>query len=161
VQWIDRINLIIGKAVSWLTFILVLVIILDVSLRYVFSITSAASFEVEWHLFAIIFLLGAAYTLQEDRHVRVDVFYDKYSKKAKAWINLLGTLLLLIPFCAIIFSESLYFVKNSYDLSETSPQPGGLQNRWIIKSMIPLGFFLLMLGGVSMVLRSIKILKQK
>jgi len=161
VQWIGRVNLIIGKTVSWLTLILVLVVVVDVFLRYIFNITSAASFELEWHLFAIIFLLGSAYTLQEDRHVRVDICYDRLSDRAKIWINLSGTLLLLIPFCTVTFLESLSFVRSAYILSETSPQPGGLHGRWIIKSMIPLGFLLLMLEGVSLMLRSIKTLQQK
>ena len=160
-QWIDKINLMIGKTISWLLLILILVIVIDVFLRYIFSITSAASFELEWHLFAVIILIGSAYTLQEDRHVRVDVFYDRFSYKIKAWINLSGTLLFLIPFCTITFLESLSFVRSSYDLGETSPQPGGLPWRWIIKSVIPSGFFLLGLAGLSIVLRSIKTLRGK
>ena len=151
----------IGKTISWLLLILILVIVIDVFLRYIFSITSAASFELEWHLFAVIILIGSAYTLQEDRHVRVDVFYDRFSYKIKAWINLSGTLLFLIPFCTITFLESLSFVRSSYDLGETSPQPGGLPWRWIIKSVIPSGFFLLGLAGLSIVLRSIKTLRGK
>lgn len=117
--------------------------------------TSAASFELEWHLFAAIFLLGAAYTLQEDKHVRVDVFYHRFSDKTKAWVNLIGTLILLIPFCVISFSESLSFVNSSFQLGETSPQPGGLPARWIIKSTIPAGFFLLGLQGISLITKSL------
>ena len=153
--FIDNLNKAIGKAVSWLSLILVLVIVVDVILRYTLSITSAASFEMEWHLFAVIFLVGAAYTLQEDKHVRVDVFYHKYSEKTKAWVNLVGTLVLLLPFCCIAFWESLSFVGSSYELSETSPQPGGLPARWVIKATIPLGFFLLGLQGISVIFRSI------
>ncbi|NQZ76313.1 MAG: TRAP transporter small permease subunit [Ekhidna sp.] len=155
VTFIDNLNKAIGKAVSWLSLILVLVIVVDVILRYTLSITSAASFEMEWHLFAVIFLVGAAYTLQEDKHVRVDVFYHKYSEKTKAWVNLVGTLVLLLPFCCIAFWESLSFVGSSYELSETSPQPGGLPARWVIKATIPLGFFLLGLQGISVIFRSI------
>ena len=153
--FIDNLNKAIGKAVSWLSLILVLVIVVDVILRYTLSITSAASFEMEWHLFAVIFLVGAADTLQEDKHVRVDVFYHKYSEKTKAWVNLVGTLVLLLPFCCIAFWESLSFVGSSYELSETSPQPGGLPARWVIKATIPLGFFLLGLQGISVIFRSI------
>ncbi|MEP1035618.1 TRAP transporter small permease subunit [Ekhidna sp.] len=130
-------------------------IVIDVILRYTFSITSAASFELEWHLFAGIFLLGAAYTLKEDKHVRVDVFYDRFSDKTKAWVNLTGSVFLLLPFCAVAFWESLSFVQNSYQLGETSPQPGGLPARWIIKSTIPIGFFLLGLQGISSIIKSI------
>ena len=150
-QWIDRLNLIIGKAVSWLTLLLVLVIVVDVSLRYAFNITSAASTELEWHLFGIIFLISAAYTFQQDGHVRVDVFYDRFSAKTKAWVNVVGTLFLLFPFCGIVFLESLSFVNSSFQLQETSPQPGGLPARWLIKSAIPVGLLLLLLQGISLI----------
>jgi len=156
---IDQLNSSIGKVVSWLTLLLVLIIVLDVAFRYLFSITSAASFELEWHLFAAIFLLGAAWTLKEDRHVRVDVFYHQFSEKNKAWVNLIGSLILLLPFCLIGFWESLSFVYSSFELNETSPQPGGLPARYIIKSTIPMGFLLLGLQGFSMMLRAVKILK--
>ena len=153
---IDQLNQAIGKAASWLSLLLVLVIVVDVILRYTLSLTSALSFELEWHLFAAIFLLGAAYTLKEDKHVRVDVFYHRFLDRTKAWINLIGTLVLLLPFCIVAFWESLSFVHSSFNLNETSPQPGGLPARWIIKSTIPIGFLLLGLQGVSMIIRSIK-----
>jgi len=156
VQLVDKIIAIIGRASSWLTVLLVLVIVIDVFFRYAFSITSAASFELEWHLFAIIFLISAAWTLQEDKHVRVDVFYHKFSEKKKAWVNLIGTLFLLLPFCAIGFWESLSFVESSYTIGETSPQPGGLPARFLIKSTIPAGFFLLGLQGISLTIKCIK-----
>ncbi len=156
---IDRINSIIGRAVSWLSLVLVLVIVVDVAMRYIFSITSAASFEMEWHLFAVIFLLGAAWTLQEDKHVRVDVFYHRFSKKTQGWINLIGTLGLLLPFCAVAFYESLSFVENSWTVKETSPDPGGLPARYIVKGAIPVGFLLLGLQGISEALKSLKKIK--
>ncbi len=153
---IDRINSIIGRAVSWLSLVLVLVIVVDVAMRYIFSITSAASFELEWHLFAVIFLLGAAWTLQEDKHVRVDVFYQRFSKKTQGWINLIGTLGLLLPFCAVAFYESLSFVGSSFSVLETSPDPGGLPARYLVKGAIPAGFLLLGLQGISEALKSIR-----
>jgi len=153
---IDRLNDWIGKTVSWLSLILVLVIVIDVAMRYIFSITSAASFELEWHLFAVIFLLGAAYTLQHDKHVRVDVFYHRFSKKTQGWVNLIGTVTLLLPFCAVACWESLSFVESSYAFRETSPDPGGLPARYVIKAAIPAGFFLLGLQGISEFLKSIK-----
>ena len=158
-QWIDRFNTFVGRAISWLTLFLVVIIVADVTLRYVFSLTSAASFELEWHLFAVIFLVGASWTLQEDRHVRVDIFYNKFSDKNKTLVNLLGTLILLIPFCTIGFWESLSFVYSSFQLRETSPQPGGLPARYLIKSTIPLGFMLLGMQGVSLIMKSLKTIK--
>lgn len=157
-QWIDQLNKAIGKIVSWLTLLLVLVIVIDVFLRYVFNTTSAASTELEWHLFAVVFLLGSAYTLQCDGHVRVDVFYDRFSDRTKAWVNLLGTLFLLLPFCIITLFESLPFVMSAYQLGETSPQPGGLPARWMIKSMIPIGLFLLTLQGISLITKSLTVI---
>jgi TRAP-type mannitol/chloroaromatic compound transport system permease small subunit len=155
---IDRLIKHIGQAVSWLTVVLVLVIVVDVFLRYVFNTTSAASFELEWHLFAAIFLLGSAYTLQNDKHVRVDVFYHRFSEKKKAWVNLIGTVFLLLPFCIVAFYESLSFVSSSYSVLEISPDPGGLPARYIIKSAIPIGFFLLGMQGVSILLKSLKLI---
>lgn len=159
-QWIDKINASIGRFISWLTLLLVIVIVIDVALRYALNITSAASFELEWHLFATIFLLGAAWTFQEDKHVRVDVFYHKFSERKKAWVNLMGSIMLLLPFCIVGFWESISFVQSSYLLKETSPQPGGLPYRYLIKSTIPLGFLLLGLQALSVSINSIKTLKK-
>lgn len=153
---IDRLIKAIGQATSWLTIALVLVIIIDVFLRYVFSITSARSFEMEWYLFALIFLLGASWTLQEDKHVRVDVFYHRFSKRTQGWVNLIGTLFFLLPFCAVAFYESLSFVGSSFAVRETSPDPGGLPARYVIKAAIPAGIFLLGLQGVSEALKSVR-----
>lgn len=159
VWFIEKIISVIGRASSWLTLLLVLVIVIDVFMRYAFNLTSAKSFELEWHLFAIIFLLGTAWTLQEDKHVRVDVFYHHFSEKMKVWVNLIGTLLLLLPFCVVGFWESLSFVESSYSINETSSQPGGLPARYLIKSTIPIGFLLLGLQGISVIFTSIKKIK--
>ena len=153
---IDRLTKAVGTMVSWLTVVLVLIMVGDVAMRYLFSVTSAASFELEWHLFAGIFLLGAAYTLQQDKHVRVDVFYHRFSKRRQGWVNLVGSLFLLLPFCAVAFWESLSFVEASFNVRETSPDPQGLPARYLIKSVIPIAFFLLGLQGVSVVLKSLK-----
>lgn len=151
---IDELNQAVGKATSWLTVILVGIIIFDVFMRYAFAITSAASFELEWHLFAAIFLLAAGWTFQQDRHVRVDVFYNRFSPKTKAWVNGLGSLVLLMPLCYIGVTEGAQFAYNAYVLGETSPDPGGLPARFVIKSAIPLGFLLLGLQGVGEILKS-------
>ncbi|MEQ9403300.1 MAG: TRAP transporter small permease subunit [Cyclobacteriaceae bacterium] len=152
---IDKIVKGIGTLVSWLTLLLVIVIVIDVLMRYLFNTTSAASFELEWHLFAAVFLLGAAYTLQHDKHVRVDVFYTRFSDTQKAWVNTIGTLFLLLPFCAVACLESVSFVESSFAVQETSPDPGGLPARYLIKSAIPIGFFLLGLQGINLLLKSV------
>lgn len=148
----------VGKCVSWLSVVLVFVIAVDVLLRYFFNYTSAASFELEWHLFAALFMLSSAWALQKDRHVRVDLFYQKFSQKGKAWVNLIGMLLFLLPFCWVAARESLSFVAASYAVNETSPDPGGLPARYLIKSIIPISFFLLFIQGVLEILKLICIL---
>lgn len=155
---IETINSWIGKAVAWLTFILVVLICTDVALRYIFSFSQAGFYELEWHLFAAIFLLGAAYTLRYDKHVRVDVFYSRFSKRTKAWVNLIGTCIFLLPFCFVIVYTSLAFVGNSYAILESSPDPGGLPYRFLIKSTIPIGFGLLLLQGLAEILKSLSII---
>ena len=148
-------NEVIGKGVSWLTTVLVLVICYDVAARYLFNTSSAGIVELEWHLFSFIFLLGAAYALKHDKHVRVDVFYQNFSPKTQAWVNLLGTLLFLIPFCYITIITSLKFTRNAYAINEGSPDPGGLPARFIVKGAIPIGFLLLLLQAISLAFRSI------
>tara|TARA_X000001036_G_C20575982_1_gene764687 strand:+ start:288 stop:770 length:483 start_codon:yes stop_codon:yes gene_type:complete len=145
-----------GKIISWSSLILIFIIVTDVFFRYVFKMTSAATFEIEWHLFGLMFLLGAAWTLDQNKHVRVDLFYQRFTPKIKALINLIGTLIFLIPFCWVTLITSIDFVKNSFLLNETSPDPGGLPARYFIKSAIPIGFGLLMLQGILIVLNSIK-----
>ena len=149
-----------GRIVSWLTAILVLVICYDVIMRYLFNSSSVAIYELEWHIFALIFLLGAAYALKHDRHVRVDVFYSRFSPKTKAWVNLIGTILLLLPLCWILITAGFDFVANSFRLSESSPDPGGLPARYIIKSAIPIGFCLLFIQAINLIFKSIITLSQ-
>ena len=158
---IDRINDFIGKSVAWLSLALVLLIVMDVFLRYVLQFSVPATFELEWHLFAAIFLLSAGWTLKNDQHVRVDLFYQHFSEKGKAWVNLVGSILLLIPFCVVGFTESLDFTINSWKVNEISPDPGGLPARYVIKGCIPTAFLLLGLQGVSALLKSISTLIQK
>ena len=152
---IDRINTSVGHAVSWLSLLLVIVIIADVFMRYLFNYSSPVSFEIEWHIFAILFLLSAGWALLEDKHVRVDVFYNQFSPRKKAWVNLVGTLTMLLPLCYVGVVEGFQFTANSLAVGETSPDPGGLPARYVVKAMVPIGFFFLALQGVSVVLKSI------
>jgi TRAP-type mannitol/chloroaromatic compound transport system permease small subunit len=149
-----------GSKVSWLTVALVLVICYDVIMRYLFNSSSVAIYEIEWHIFSLIFLLGAAYALKHNRHVRVDVLYSRFSTRTQAWINLVFTLCLLIPFCWILITQGIDFVSNSFRLSESSPDPGGLPARYLIKSAIPVGFSLLLIQAVSMAFQSFLLLTQ-
>lgn len=150
-EWISEKS---GHAISWLTTVLVVVVCYDVFMRYFLKRTTVALQELEWHLFAIIFLLGAAYTLKHDRHVRVDVLYSRFSPKTQAWINFFGCLLFLIPFCLLIIWASERFVINSFVIRETSPDPGGLPARYLLKACIPLGFALVLVQGFAMLFRA-------
>ncbi|SUZ75520.1 uncharacterized protein METZ01_LOCUS28374 [marine metagenome] len=150
-----------GKISSWFSLALVLLISTDVLLRYVFNFSTAALYEMEWHLFAIIFLLASPYTLQKNKHVRVDVFYNNFSKRKKNIIDLIGNIIFLIPFSFIIFYTSLPFVEDSYSILESSPDPGGLPYRFIIKSIIPIAFFLLMIQGILNTIKNYNNIKIK
>lgn len=151
---IDAFNEKVGVAVSWLTTLLVAVVCFDVFTRYVLNSSLVAVQELEWHLFAVIFLLGAAYTLKHDEHVRVDVLYAGRSRRTKAAIDLAGALLFLLPFCALVVWVSVGFVETSWGVGEGSENPGGLPGRYVLKAMIPAAFVLLGLQGVSLAIRS-------
>ena len=159
---ISNINLItekIGKLISWLSLLLVLVICYDVVMRYVFDTSTAALFELEWHIFAALFILSIAYALKHDKHVRVDVFYQRFSRKTQSIINLVGTLIFLIPWCYLVITTSYKFAINSWYIREGSSQPGGLPARYVIKGMIVIGFILLALQGFSLIVKHLKELK--
>ena len=151
---ISKLNEWVGRAVSWLTFVLVLLVVVDVTLRYLFNSTAVWIGELEWHLFALIFLLGAGYALRHDRHVRVDLFYEKFSPRDKALVNLVGHVVLLLPWCALLFYVSFKYAFDSFQMREGSPDPGGLPFRFLIKGAIPLGFLLLLLQGLAEIARN-------
>ena len=153
-KFIDQLNTKLGNAVSWLTAVLMVIICIDVVMRYLFSSTKTWVLELEWHLFAIIFLIGAAYTLLEDKHVRVDLFYEKFSVRKKNIVNIIGVLIFLIPWSIVIIYYGYEYAINSYSFREGSPQPNGLPARYIIKSFIAIGFFLLFLQGLSVLIKS-------
>ena len=149
-----------GKLVSWLVLVMVLLVCYDVAMRYFFLSGSVALQEMEWHLFSLIFLVGAAYTLKHDDHVRLDILYESkfMNNERRAWINLLGSLFLLIPFCILIIATAWPFVYQSYIHLEGSPDPGGLPYRWILKASIPLGFTLLLLQGISDIVKNLNVI---
>jgi TRAP-type mannitol/chloroaromatic compound transport system permease small subunit len=140
-----------GKTAAWLILAMVLVICYDVTMRYLFQNGSIALQELEWHLFALIFLLGCAYTYKYDEHVRVDIIYRSrfLSDKHRALINIFGTLFLLLPFCILILISTWPFVENSFYYNEASPDPGGLPYRYILKASILVAFGLLILQGLA------------
>jgi len=161
IKFIDRLNDKIGNWVSWLTALLTLVVCYDVFVRYFLKESSVGFQEFEWHLFAIIFLLSAAYTLKIDQHVRVDVFYTRLPEKKKAYVDFFGSLIFLIPFCVVLIMASKNFVINSFNMGETSPDAGGLPARYLLKAVIPLSIFLLLLQGIALTFKSFLTIKSQ
>jgi TRAP-type mannitol/chloroaromatic compound transport system permease small subunit len=148
-----------GWVATWLTTFLVVVVCVDVTTRYLLDFTLIAIQETQWHVFALIFLIGAAYTLRADRHVRVDVFYSNFSPRARAWIDLLGSVLLLLPFCLIGLVLGWKYTLASFAAGEGSPQPGGLPARYLLKAMIPLAMLLLLTQGVASALGALGVIR--
>lgn len=159
INFCDKISGFFGYIAAWLSSALVLVIIYDVFTRYFLNSSKIWVQELEWHIFALIILFGAAYTLRQNGHVRVDVIYGKISPKKRALIDLLGVIILLIPFSLLIIWTSKEFVLSSWQVKEGSPDPGGLPARYFLKAMIPFGFILLINQGISMLLKAILTLK--
>lgn len=160
---IDRFSERTGRVVYWLTLGAVIIGSFNAVVRYLdrytgLGLSSNFYIELQWYLFAIVFLVGAAYTLKHDAHVRVDVLYGRLSKKGRAWVTLLGTVLFLFPFCLLMLIVSWPAVRNSWAVMEVSPDPGGLP-RYPIKTVIPLAFVLLIVQGISMLIRQIAIIR--
>ena len=160
-ELIDELNKKIGKIAAWASLLMVLVIFTDVVMRYVFKTSFVFTQELEWHIFAFVFLIGAGCTLLNDGHVRVDIIYQKLNDKKKAWVNLLGVIFFLIPGCLLIIVTSIPFVHNSLIILECSPDPGGIPLRFIVKSFIPIGFILLILQGISLGIKSLAVITEK
>lgn len=155
---IDAVNDVAGKIAGYLSLAIVVVVMADVVMRYMFKISFVLVQELEWHLFGVLFLLGAGYTLKADGHVRVDIFYQKMSEKAQAWVNLIGVLFFLLPGSFMVVETSWKFFMNSYDMGEISPDPGGLPARYVLKFFIPLGMSLVMIQGVAVAVRSFRVI---
>ncbi len=154
-RWIDTLNEWVGRGVAWVTLGLVVVVFVDVLMRYILNVSFVFTQELEWHLFGFIFLIGAGYTLLHDGHVRVDIIYQRLGWRGRAWVNLCGVLLFLIPGCIMVISTSWKFTMNSFAILEGSPDPGGIPFRFILKGCIPVGFALLLFQGISLGLHSL------
>ncbi len=157
---VDTLNERVGRILIWLVLAAVLISAGNAVARYGFNTSSNAWLEIQWYLFSAIFLLGAGYTFKHNGHVRIDVVYGRLSKRAQSWIDLLGTLLFLLPMSGLICWLSWRFFANSYALGEMSPDAGGLL-RWPVKLIIPVGFFLLFLQGLSEIVKRVAYLSGK
>ena len=149
---IDALNERIGRAAMWLVLLATLISSGNAVMRYGFDLSSNAWLEIQWYLFALIFLLGAGYTLKHNGHVRIDILYGRFSPRLQAWVDLLGGLLFLLPLCGLMVWMGWGGFSDSLAVNETSPDAGGL-SRWPIKLAIPLGFALLLLQGVAEVIK--------
>lgn len=146
---IDPLLLRIGQATSWLWVALLVIIVMNVVLRYAFGEGRIEFEEIQWHLYSMGFLLGISYAFQADSHIRVDVLHERFEPRTKAWFELYGIVLLVLPFVLLILIYSIPFVQQSYELAEVSQAPGGLPYRWAIKALLPISFFLLLLAACS------------
>jgi len=154
---IDALNEKVGHAVYWLVLLAVLVSSGNAMVRYTFSMSSNAWLEIQWYLFAAIFLLCAGYTLQRNEHVRIDIVNSRFSLRTRTWIDIFGFLFFLLPMALIIMWLSVPVFLDSYFRHEMSGDAGGLL-RWPAKLIIPVGFFLLVLQGISELIKRIAFL---
>lgn len=162
---VDRVHTVLGHGVRWLVLAMVLIGAFNAVARYAgryvgINLSSNALLEAQWYLFAAVFLLAAPYTLLQDRHVRVDVLYGRLSPRAKAGIDLAGTLLFLVPFCAVGLWLSWPSVSNSWAVLEQSSDPGGLP-RYPVKTLLPVALILLGIQGLALVPRLVRTLRSE
>jgi TRAP-type mannitol/chloroaromatic compound transport system permease small subunit len=148
-----------GNLCSVLMLLMIANVFFDVVMRYFFNDVSIGMQELEWHLFAAMFMFGIAYTLKEDSHVRVDIFYDAMSAKKKAIINIFGALAFALPITILICYYSIDYTLEAYAMGEGSADPGGLPHRWIVRSVIPLSSVFLILAIIHVVLTQVQILR--
>jgi TRAP-type mannitol/chloroaromatic compound transport system permease small subunit len=145
----------IGRATAWVALSMIALVAVNVLLRYSMSLGSVWAQELEWHLLAALILFGLSHALQRGENVRVDLFYAHYGPRAKFVVDVVSALLML-AISLIFIKLSLAYVVQSYSIQEGSPDPGGIPLRWIVKSLIPVGYALLALQSVGELLRVIR-----
>lgn len=160
---IDRLNDVVGSVLIWLLALMVAVGAFNAVARYVsrfigLNLSSNAYIEFQWYLFSLIFLLGAAWALKHDAHVRVDIVYERIGRRGRAWVDLLGTVVFLLPFSLLMLLVSYPSIAASWRVREVSPDPGGLP-RYPIKAAVLVAFVLLILQGIAQLLKQIAILR--
>jgi len=157
---IERFVDVIGAATSWVALVIVALMATNVLLRYLFSAGTVWAQELEWHLLVPLILFGMSYALRHGEHVRVDIAYARFSRRTKVIVDL-ASALLTVAISALIIWLSLNYVEQSYVIDEGSPDPGGIPHRYLIKSLIPVGFALLLLQGVANVLGTVEKLRSR
>ena len=154
---VDAFNEKVGVICNWLVLLACVVSAGNAMVRYAYDTSSNAWLEIQWYMFAVIVMFGAAYTLKRNEHVRVDIFYMTLSRRGQLWIDILGTIFFLLPTCAILAWLSWPFFMQAYVVSEDSSNAGGLL-RWPIKLVLPVGFALVALQGVSELIKRVAFL---
>ena len=152
---LEKIVTLFGKIGSWLAIPLISIIIFDIITRRFFVLGSTKLQEMEWHLHTSLFLLVLGYAYLKDAHVRIEIIREKYSLKVKAILETIGILIFLIPYTLLVIYFGIDFVQRSFSMNEVSSALTGLSHRWIIKSFIPIGMLLLLLAGISLLLKNI------
>lgn len=152
---IDRFTHLCGRGLAWLLYVMMLITCTVVVLRYGFSIGSIALQESVIYLHGLVFMLGAAYALQHDAHVRVDIFYRNFSPRRKALVNLFGTLVFLLPICGFIIYVSWNYVGSAWSIRETSVETQGIAAVYLLKTLIPLLALFLLLQAVAEIIRNV------
>ncbi len=147
-----------GNLCSILMLLMIANVFYDVIMRYFFNDVSIGMQELEWHLFAAMFMFGIAYTLKEDAHVRVDILYDKMSARKKSMINIFGALFFALPITTVILYYSIDYTFEAYQMGEGSADPGGLPHRWIVRAVIPTSSVFLILAIIHVILSNIQVL---
>ncbi len=161
---VDRVTSSLGRFISWMALLMVLIGAYNAIARYLgrfigVNLSSNLYLELQWYLFSLIFLLGAGYALKENAHVRVDVIYGRLEARARAWINVVGSVLMLIPFSIFVLWVSWPSIRNSWAVREASPDPGGLP-RYPLKAVIIVAFVLLLAQGVAELLKDLGVLRK-
>lgn len=145
----------IGHIVAWVNVLLIGVILVQVILRYGFNKAMVPLEELMWHLYAVGFMFGLSYAMTTDSHIRVDIVHMKLPKRLQHLFEIIGILIFLLPFLVIIFHHSLEWVIESYRIGESSSSATGLSHRWIIKSVIPISFFLMFVATIARLVQEV------
>ena len=159
-RFIDALNEKIANTVSWALLAAVIICAGNALIRYIFNASSNAWLEIQWYLYGAMFLLASSYTLKRDEHVRIDVIVGRFSKRTQVWIDLFGFLLFLLPVCLLILYDAIPFAQVSIASQEMSSNAGGLIV-WPAKLLVPVGFALLILQGISEIIKRIAFLAGK
>ncbi len=148
----------IGNAASWVWALLVAVIVVNVTMRYVFGEGRIEFEELQWHLYAVGFLVGLSYCIQNDSHIRIDIFHERFAPRTKAWIEFWGLLIFLIPYAVVVLIYAPSFIEYSFRTGEVSSAPGGLSYRWAIKSVMFFAYLLILITAISRLSRACTLL---